>query len=135
MSHVDWNDTFKLGIPAIDADHRKLFLLLEDFLEAERLAMAADALIARLSAFMAEAAGHFAREEEMLDHTEFPTLPAHRAEHERLLAQLRHFLDRLAEGAKVADHANEAADCLRAWLLRHILDEDQAYRPFLMRLA
>lgn len=135
MGHVDWNDTFKLGIPAVDHDHRTLFRLLDDFLEAERRAMPADELAARLGAFMAEAAAHFAREEELLDHSEFPALPLHRAEHDRLLSHLRHFLSRLAEGTRIADHANEAADYLHAWLLRHIIEEDQAYRPFLMRLA
>lgn len=135
MSYIDWSDQFRLGIPSVDDDHQRLFEHLDIFLTAEHDGLPSTELAVRLDSFLIEAAAHFAREERMLDRHDYPFLATHRLEHERLLAHLGHFRERIVAGVMVADHANEAADYLRAWLLRHILEEDQRFRPFLMRLT
>lgn len=132
MAFIGWTNEYILGIPAVDEDHRRLFDLLDDFLAAEHEGVSADESQRRLGRFVVETAEHFRREEQLLDRSDYPGLVGHRAEHERLMAELRHVHERLATGGAEID---QFADFLQSWLRRHILEDDRAYRPFVMRLT
>lgn len=132
---IQWNDDCKLGIPNIDADHRllvelvnKFFARAEDGAEFSELGHILDDLID-------ETAAHFRREEVLLDRHDYPLLVPHAAEHERLLAQLRHFQTPYATGTATRQLPLDTAEFLRHWLVDHIRHDDQPYKSYLMRLS
>ncbi len=138
LHRIEWNDEYKTGVPAIDADHRQLIELANEFLSAA----AAEAALHQLSPIMGRlivhAAEHFAAEESLLDRNGYPDLARHRAEHERLMAQARTLHTRTQASAdrdEVWRITHEAAEFFQRWLLEHIIREDKPFRTFVMRLA
>jgi len=135
MNAIDWQDDCKLGIPSIDADHRHLHDLLNLFLRRASEEAEPRELAQILNTLIERTREHFAREEAMMDRTDYPELAAHKAEHDRLLAQLGHIHERYLEGEAPHQLTRDTAEFLTRWLVDHIRHEDKAYRPFVMRLT
>lgn len=138
MSRVTWTDEFKLGLPAIDADHRELLDLCNEFLEAAQAGRAITDLAIILDRLILRTRAHFLAEERLLDRHGYPGLVIHKAEHERLLAQAETLKARYgatSQGDDLRHLTMETADFLQTWLLDHIRTNDRPYRPFLMSLS
>ncbi len=74
-----------LGVPLMDADHATLEAMFE------RVSTTPDSgLAVLLAAIEAEIRAHFAREEDLMRAAGLPILHCHIAQHEMLLAELRH---------------------------------------------
>jgi hemerythrin len=138
MARIDWTDEFKMGLPAIDADHRQLLDITNEFLDAAEGAASADHLAAIMERLIERTRDHFTAEEQLLDRHHYPQLVTHKAEHERLITHAENLQAKLV-GAAQADNggrvALETADYLKHWLIDHIRHEDKPYRRFVMRLA
>lgn len=133
-----WNDEFKLGLPAMDSEHRQLLELCNEFLEAAQANRPMRELAAVLDRLILGTRTHFLAEERLLDRHNYPGLAAHKAEHDRLLVQAQSLKTRFDDIAHQDDTRNltlETADYLQLWLLNHIRTDDRPYRPFLMSLA
>lgn len=138
VSRIDWSDEFKLGLPAIDAEHRELLEVCNQFLEAVRTQQPVPTLAGILDTMILRTRAHFRAEERMLDRHGYPGLVGHKAEHDRLLLQAEVLRARLAEVSHQDEMGNvtmEAAAFLQTWLLDHIRTNDRPYRPFLMSLS
>ncbi|MBY0430722.1 MAG: bacteriohemerythrin [Rhodospirillales bacterium] len=135
MTHIDWSQRYKLGIPAIDADHGTLVSMLNRFLNASLEGASDSELAAYLHTLVEEVRAHFQREEAMLDRVNYPELPAHKVEHDRLLVQVQHYEQACQAGEVPRALSLETADYLRHWLLDHIILADMPYRPHVMRLT
>lgn len=142
MAFVQWSDTLKLGVPAMDADHRQLLELTNDFLAAAEDQARFGRLAEILGALITRTRAHFTAEEMLLDRNSYPHLAGHKAEHARLLNEAQMLHDRFIAfeqgGAPEPDGIGtlvlETADYLQRWLIDHIIADDRPYRPFLMRL-
>lgn len=135
---LTWNDDFKLGLPAMDADHKKLLDVCNRFLEAVQQQASLSQLEMILADMIRLTSEHFRAEEDMLDRHNYPALAAHRAEHERLLVQaegLRARFDDLSQASEMGNLTHEAAEFLQTWLLDHIRTNDRPYCPFLKHLS
>lgn len=88
-----WNGQMKIGIQSIDEDHRQL-------VEAFNAMMAAPgpALILLCRRAIELCANHFAREEAMMVRVGYDAYAPHRAEHQRLLAELKAVLAQVEAG-------------------------------------
>ncbi|CAA7618069.1 bacteriohemerythrin [Magnetospirillum sp. UT-4] len=138
MSQLEWSDEFKLGLPAIDADHRDLLELCNEFLAAAQTGSAISQLAAILDRLVLRTRAHFVAEERLLDRHGYPGLAMHKAEHDRLLAQADNLKVRFSDPAEGQDThrlTGEAADFLRFWLFDHIRTNDRPYQPFIRRLV
>jgi hemerythrin-like metal-binding protein len=72
---------------------------------------------------------HFSSEEQMLQRSGFPALAAHRAEHQRLLAQILQASHRAQHGEEV--QVRPLLLFLRGWYVAHIEGLDREYGPWL----
>ncbi len=137
MTHIEWTDDYKLGLPAIDSDHEQLLGLCNDFLDAAQAGSPIQKLAATLEQLIVQTRAHFLAEERMLDRHGYPGLAIHKAEHERLLTQAETLKARYDNTARESEQAVtvEIADFLKFWLLDHIRTNDRSYRPFLRSLA
>ena len=143
MNRVEWSETLRLGVPAMDSDHRRLLDLSNEFLEAAQDHAPFVRLADILGELIAQTRGHFLAEETLLDRNSYPHLAGHRAEHARLITEAETLLARfvaLKTGEQprpedVDSLTMETAAYLQRWLIDHILADDKPYRPFLMRLV
>lgn len=138
VSRIDWSDEFKLGLPAIDAEHRELLEVCNQFLEAVQAQRPVNELARILDTMILRTRAHFLTEERMLDRHGYPGLVVHKAEHDRLLLQAEALKARFTDTAQHDELRNltmEAANFLQTWLLDHIRTNDRPYRPFLMSLS
>jgi len=134
---MEWNEELQLGVPTIDAQHRELFDLCRQFLEAARAGECVS-LHAILDRLVERTRAHFQAEEQMLDRCHYPGLAAHRAEHDRLLSDARNLQARwpvLPDDEARRAFSVEVANYLRNWLIGHIDLNDKPYKPFLRNLA
>jgi hemerythrin len=138
VHHIDWNDEFKLGVPAIDAEHKELLDVCNRFLEAVQGHADIPQLADILQTMIDRTRRHFRAEERMLDRHGYPALAAHAAEHDRLLIQAETLKARYADAAQedeIRHLTTETANFLQTWLLDHIRTNDRPYRPFLRNLG
>ncbi|MCR6632227.1 MAG: bacteriohemerythrin [Magnetospirillum sp.] len=138
ISRIEWSDEFKLGLPAIDAEHKDLLEACNQFIEAARANAPIGTLAGILENMILRTRAHFVAEERMLDRHDYPGLLAHKAEHDRLLAQAETLKARYQDVSQEDELRNltgETATFLQTWLLDHIRTNDRPYRPYLMNLA
>jgi hemerythrin len=143
MTVIEWSNELKLGIPAMDAEHRQLLKLTNDFLTATREQAPFSRLARIMGELIARTRIHFQSEETMLDHAGYPGLAGHRATHARLLVDTQRLYERFSalEAAPDLDEeaartlTGEAAHFLQRWLVDHITTEDRPYRPYVQRLT
>lgn len=85
---ITWKDSYALGIPAVDEDHRKLMEMLGKLHSALLGGAAGEDVNKFLADVRTRVAEHFALEERMMQATAYPDLALHKADHERLLEEI-----------------------------------------------
>lgn len=90
MPLIEWDEKFSVGVAAVDHEHRELIALVNE--AHERLARpgaAADIL----GEIHARIAAHFALEERLMQEQRYDGYAEHKADHERLLDEIRDIMD------------------------------------------
>jgi hemerythrin-like metal-binding protein len=83
LEKVVWNDTFSVGVAEMDAQHRKLLILINQLVDchAARDGMTSEKFHDVLSGMFDYAQVHFKAEEDYLQRIGYPQLSAHEKEH------------------------------------------------------
>jgi hemerythrin len=119
-----WSESLAIGVPVIDRQHRRLFAQI-DQLELDVLARDQRAIRATLAFLRDYAVEHFEAEERLMRDARYPGYALHKTQHDgfvsRLLALAQELEERGATGAVEA----RLQDWIGAWLLVHVMDEDQ----------
>jgi hemerythrin len=122
MALLQWNDRYRVGIEAVDHEHRELIDLINR-LHGELSSRNADAAV---SAFFGDLlrgiSAHFALEEKFMRQRAYDQLGAHKTDHERLLDDIRDIMDEFEDSATV-DHV-KLAKRLDDWFSRHFETHD-----------
>jgi hemerythrin-like metal-binding protein len=124
MALIHWQDSFALGIPDVDHEHKALIDLINRLHDAISKTPHPDDIAEFLAELHASVAGHFALEENVMRQAGYEQLAAHKAEHEQLLDQIRDIMDDhlMPQGA---DYEATLAERLRHWFERHFRDADR----------
>lgn len=131
MTLVQWQPGFALGIEEVDHEHRELIALinaLHSALGGERVGERVEAFLGDLYAAVA---AHFALEERVMRERRYDALPPHKADHERLLDQLRDMMDAQADGAVLDEQVFGAQ--LGEWFTGHFGTHDARLHRHLAR--
>ena len=123
MALVEWKDEYRIGIPAVDFEHRGLIDLINNLHsdlsgnpdKAEVLACLGE-IYARISA-------HFALEERVMRERRYDQYLDHKEDHERLLDEIRDIMDR-SEAETGFDHASALSHELGDWFAVHFRTKD-----------
>lgn len=134
---IEWRDKLSVGNAVIDADHKALIGLINDF-EAD-MARGLDhaGLTKTLKALFKYAKEHFAREETLQMRSGYPYYTAHAQEHRRLLTQAEQMARRyLGDPDAPLDAAakDEMSAFLRDWLVGHIIQQDLRLMPYVKNM-
>lgn len=129
MALMTWNESFSVGVKALDEQHKGLVATLNG-LHAAMLAGQAKVvtgeLLGRLVKYTAE---HFAAEEAMMKRTGYPKFEQHHAKHVDLTTQVKTFADRYQRG-EISLNV-DLLMFLREWLVNHIQKTDRDYGPWM----
>lgn len=127
--YLSWKDEYNVGIEAIDNDHRKLLLLINQFQTAVNYRTGEEFEKEALDAVVDYTMTHFSREEKLMEEYGYPGFEAHQAEHQKMIEQVEKGLKMHSENRHKTMQGN--VDFLRDWLINHINGTDQEYSQFL----
>lgn len=122
MALLQWNNAFSVGVPAIDHEHREMIGLINE-LHASLVNDKSDPTIEEfLGEVHARIAAHFALEEKLMREHRYDEFDAHKADHERLLDDIREIMDAYDADPELDEPAFSRR--LDAWFSTHFLTHD-----------
>ena len=129
LEKVVWNDSYSVGVPALDDQHKKLVGLINRLADCHAASNcgSSGAFHEVLSRMFDYSQVHFKAEEDHLHRIGYPQLAEQKIEHAAFVGKMASFSMAAAEGAQDAAAVHRY---LKAWLLSHILESDMQYRPF-----
>jgi len=123
MALIEWKDSYALGVPSVDLEHRQLIDLINELHEKLcREREAPSTVVEFLGELVTRVGAHFALEERLMRTSDYPDYPAHKADHERLLDEIRDLMDDY-EDRLHPDLAAFAAS-LDTWFTAHFRSHD-----------
>ena len=121
MALLQWKDQYSVGIDAVDHEHKELITLIN--LLHDELKSKGDVISIR--AFFGDLftgiSAHFALEERFMREHRYDQFSQHKADHERLLDEIRDIMDDF-EDDEIA--SAELGTKLDAWFSRHFETHD-----------
>jgi hemerythrin-like metal-binding protein len=130
MALIEWQENFAIGIASVDYEHRQLIELINS-LHGSLSANAAKEDINRfLGEVDARISAHFALEEKEMRDMRYDQFAEHKADHERLLDQIRDISDAFESGA-YANYDEVLKTHLKAWFTEHFSTQDARLHRFL----
>jgi hemerythrin len=125
MALMEWTDSFSVGIPSMDQQHKQLIELINQLDEAVRVSTRNPAIQNVLKNLVQYTTSHFENEEKLMRETGFAGVDGHCDVHRKLLKAVTDVMGKVKAG-KLSASANLAA-FLHFWLEKHIMDYDQQY--------
>ena len=120
---LEWTPEYAVNVPEIDRDHQILFGHVNGLHEAMRAGEGKTVLGDLLRAMTEYAAGHFAREEQLMRAVAYPEFPAHVQLHNDLRHRVKAFTKRFERGETTI--TIELTLFLSEWLKRHTTTIDR----------
>ncbi|MGB7903666.1 MAG: bacteriohemerythrin, partial [Steroidobacteraceae bacterium] len=122
MTLLQWRDEYRIGIAEVDHEHQELIGLINEV----HAALGADRFSGRIEEFLGEVyariAAHFALEEKDMRAHRYPEFSQHKADHERLLDDIRDIMDDYSVHGMLDDDA--LSNRLAAWFGDHFKTYD-----------
>ena len=118
---IVWSDQFSVGVPQMDAQHRRMIDLINTLHSGADAGSASQAI----SGMFDYASQHFASEEELLRRVGYSELHTQQREHRAFLSKADEFSK---ANLNTPEMCAQIADFLRSWMLHHILEEDMKYK-------
>jgi len=123
MPLMEWRKEFETGVPDVDHEHRELVELINRL--HENIAGGADRV--RVAEFLGEVfariAAHFALEESIMRKNAYDEYEAHKAEHEKLLDEIRDIMDAQQDSPSSA-YEEGLSLTVRDWFVNHFKSKD-----------
>lgn len=129
MSLITWTkEQFGTNVSKHDQEHQTLFGLLNS-LHTSVGGGDRKAIGEQLDSLVAFVAKHFASEEESMTKHGYPSVGAHKAEHDQLVATCVDLQKKFHAGQ--AEITPQTTTFVKDWLVKHIPGVDQQYGPYL----
>jgi hemerythrin-like metal-binding protein len=129
---VEWDDSYSVGFPAIDDQHKVLIAMINDLYQLGQNDNV-DAKVAFAKTLKKAgdyAMTHFHDEEKILEKAAYPGLPEQKKEHASFMKEVWNEFNLFNEGKK---SPVGLADFLKKWLLNHIAVMDKKYTSHLSK--
>lgn len=131
MEKLSWNDSYLLGIPEIDLQHKKLLSLADDMYEIVN--GDEDSLKVNLSKVLKSLTDytvyHFSNEEEFMKKYGYPSADMHKSMHDNFIAEVTKQIKSLNTATKA--EAERLYKFLASWVLNHIAKSDKVWAEYI----
>jgi hemerythrin-like metal-binding protein len=122
MSLIEWKDEFNTGIADIDHEHEELIGLINELYRRVSEGESKMTVLDFLGEIDAKISAHFALEERIMRDKHYDEYQDHKADHERLLEEIRDIMDDCEDNAQFDREA--FAQRLSAWFTNHFKTQD-----------
>ena len=129
MALINWDVSYSVKVKRCDADHRKLFYLINALHEAMKYGKGSTIIAKIVRELESYTQTHFLAEEALLQRAQYPKLDDHRAQHQKFVAQVEEFRAGLESGG--IGKSIEVLEFLKDWLAKHINHTDKMYSAHL----
>jgi hemerythrin len=131
---VEWHNSYSIGIPLIDEQHKELINLTNKLYESTLGSMSNSKVV-----FMRTIRGavdyvgyHFSTEEMVMQRVHYPDLPTHKKEHADFVLEVLKEVEDFKSGKKYTPNA--FVRYLKDWVLAHIAVSDKRLGEYLVKL-
>ena len=122
MVLIEWKDEFCVGISDVDHEHQEIINLINNLHDAMSGENATISVMDFLGEIYSHVSAHFALEEKIMRTHKYDQYTEHKADHERLLDELRDIMDDYEENAYFSDA--EFAGQVERWFTEHFKTKD-----------
>jgi hemerythrin-like metal-binding protein len=128
MAFLSWHVRFSVGHAEIDAQHKKLFELVNHFDDVIKMGLPGE-LGRIMDDLISSTVEHFAFEETLIRKAGFPEAVDHEGMHRELIKQVRDMRANMKMGGHLSPKS--IVRFLADWLTSHIMREDMEFKPYL----
>ena len=132
MEAIDWDESLRLGVEEIDADHEDLIACYNAVFSASAEGVDPRLVDETLATLLEHTERHFRREEALMEKEAYADIESHRVEHEVLLGSALLLKNRSLSDPGRPMNAYSLL-FLRSWLVNHILEADKEFAVFVLR--
>ncbi|MFA6855633.1 MAG: hemerythrin family protein [Treponema sp.] len=130
MQKIEWNDSYLLGIPEIDNQHKKLLAVANDLYDAAS-GSAGNYMIKMskvLKALTDYTVYHFGEEEKFMKKYGYDAVALHKKEHDGFVVEVNNQIQKLGTGSQ--KDALVFYSFVAGWVLTHIAKKDRVWAAF-----
>jgi hemerythrin len=124
---VTWSDSYNLGIPEIDEQHKSLFVIINKIWQGIVDRAPREDLLTLVNQLEMYTLAHFAAEEIFMRVTNYPGLEEHKDAHQKFVARVEAEKKAVLRGGILTFGL---LNFLKDWLVEHIMGSDKAYAEF-----
>lgn len=128
MPFITWNEKFDVRVRELNAQHRKLFDMINDLHDALFQGKSREVLGKTLMGLVGYTKMHFSSEEKYMVSYGYPEYTNHKAQHGQFVRKVLDFQKDFDEGK--LGISLDVMNFLTDWLSSHILAQDTKYGPF-----
>ena len=121
MMTITWSADWELGIPVIDAQHKRIVDFINQLSKQGNNLQAIENVLIELKDYTSS---HFAFEESMMEEAGYQFVKAHSKVHVLFIKRIDEYWEQHKKGN---DIAGELVKTLKSWLFSHIKHDDQDY--------
>jgi len=126
---IEWDESMSVGIPEIDADHKRFISLIDELNRAIVDRMGQAEIKIRLQNILDDAARHFAHEEKLFREWQYPDAEEHAKKHENAIRALQAIQDSFMNYGLPSEWINVGLE-VKDILINHLVNEDMEYAQF-----
>lgn len=134
MGFLVWSPEFELGVPELDAEHRRLLALVNEFAASAVSNSRLDGSLESIGNLVQASTDHFDFEESIMIRVGYPGYELHREQHSELLASMERLREKIVHEHHSVDQPR-MLDFLRDWFSIHIVRSDGQLAQFLRSAA
>lgn len=125
MQRIEWNDEFEIGISVIDAQHRRIVEYINTLVDMGENAKSEE-VASLIDSLVDYTCSHFAFEESLMEEAQYEFIEVHKGTHEAFGRRIKDLYTQFKDGKDVT---RALGQLLQAWLVDHIMNDDQSYGP------
>ena len=130
MATVTWNESYSVGVKALDEQHKRLFVMLNQIHEAMSEGKGRVVVAQVMNDMVDYVRLHFTAEEKLLEKYSYPGLNEQKREHAAFIKKVAEMQQKMRDGNLTL--SIEVSQFLRSWITDHILGIDKKYVDFLI---
>jgi hemerythrin len=127
---MTWKDSFALGIPNIDKQHRELCDQIDRLFEAGSKGKGSDEVMNVLSFLEQYTVKHFADEETLQQQIKYPHYQSHKQKHAEFISKIAKLKKEATEKGVNIALVISLNQMISSWLIEHIKSTDSDYAKY-----
>lgn len=129
MAYIVWSDMYTIEVPHIDAQHRQLLDIVNNFHAVVKAEQGQKPIFEVLNSLIHYSQEHFADEEALMERSSYPPeeMEKHKEIHEKLVSDIFQLHEQLTRDSRTISYDLEIF--LNEWLIQHILLVDKKLGP------